>query len=72
MKEKKPRAGYVRCEILHPILEAQIAPIKGMPTRRVLALLTKEGTLILGITAESAQEIAAGLVKAAEEMRKAS
>jgi hypothetical protein len=67
-----PRSGYVRCETLIPILGVQILPIPEMPTRRVLALLTEDGPLALGVTAESAQEIADLLSKAAMEMRKQS
>ena len=43
-----------------------------MPTRRVLTLLTEDGSLALGVTAESAQDIARLLERAALEMRLAS
>jgi hypothetical protein len=69
MQAKDQIEGYVRCETLIPILGAQILPIPQMPTRRALALLTEDGALALGVTAESAQEIADLLVKAAAEMR---
>jgi hypothetical protein len=69
MQAKDQIEGYVRCETLIPILGAQILPIPRMPTRRVLALLTEDGALALGLTAESAQEIADLLMKAAAEMR---
>jgi hypothetical protein len=65
MQAKDPIEGYVRCETLMPILGVQILPITGMPTRRVLALLTEDGPLTLGVTAESAQDIARLLEKAA-------
>jgi hypothetical protein len=67
-----PIEGYVRGETLMPILGVQILPITDMPTRRVLALLTEDGSLAFGATAESAQEIARLLEKAASEMRLAS
>ena len=66
---KPPMDGYVRCEALMPILGVQILPIQEMPTRRVLAILTEDGSLALGVTAESAQEISDLLAKAAKEMR---
>jgi hypothetical protein len=72
MQAKDPIEGYVRCETLMPILAVQVLPITGMPTRKVLALLTEDGSLALGMTAESAQEIARLLEKAASEMRLAS
>ena len=72
MQAKDPIEDYVRCETLMPILGAQILPITDMPTRRVLALLTEDGSLALGVTAESAQDIAKLLEKAASEMRLAS
>ena len=72
MQAKDPIEGYVRCETLMPILGVQILPITDMPTRRVLALLTEDGPLTLGVTAESAQDIARLLEKAASEMRLAS
>ena len=72
MQAKDPIEGYVRCETLMPILGVQVLPITGMPTRKVLALLTEDGSLALGMTAESAQEIARLLEKAASEMRLAS
>ena len=72
MQAKDPIEGYVRCETLMPILGVQVLPITGMPTRKVLALLTEDGPLTLGVTAESAQDIARLLEKAASEMRLAS
>ena len=72
MQAKDPIEGYVRCETLMPILGVQVLPITGMPTRRVLALLTEDGSLALGVTAESAQDIARLLERAALEMRLAS
>ena len=72
MQAKDPIEGYVRCDTLMPILGVQILPITDMPTRRVLALLMEDGSLALGVTAESAQEIARLLEKAASEMRLAS
>jgi hypothetical protein len=72
METRDPLDGYVRCETLIPILGCQILPIPEMPTRRALALLTEDGSLALGVTAESAQEISDLLAKAAMEMRKAS
>ena len=72
MQAKDPIEGYVRCETLMPILGVQVLPVTDMPTRRVLALLTEDGSLALGMTAESAQEIARLLEKAASEMRLAS
>jgi hypothetical protein len=61
----------VRAETLMPILGEQILSIPNQPTRRALALLTEDGSLALGVTAESAQAIADTLSAAAEEMRKA-
>jgi hypothetical protein len=72
MKVKDQIEGYVRCETLIPILGVQIRPIPEMPTRRALALLTEDGSLALGVTAESAQELSELLAKAAAEMRRAS
>jgi hypothetical protein len=72
MKAKDQIEGYVRCETLIPILGVQIRPIPEMPTRRALALLTEDGSLALGVTAESAQELSELLAKAAAEMRRAS
>ena len=54
------------------ILGVQVLPITDMPTRKALALLTEDGSLAFGVTAESAQEIARLLEKAASEMRLAS
>ena len=72
MKKPKPKlAGYVRAETLIPVLGVQTLDIPNQPTRRVLALLTEDGSLALGVTAESAQAIADTLSAAAEEMRKA-
>jgi hypothetical protein len=50
-------------------LGVQILQAPEMPTWRVLVLLTEDGTLVLGVTAESAQGIADMLAKAASEMR---
>jgi hypothetical protein len=72
MKAKDQIEGYVRSETLMPILGMQIVPIPEMPTRRALALLTEDGSLALGVTAESAQELSDLLAKAAAEMRRAS
>jgi hypothetical protein len=72
MKVKDQIEGYVRCETLMPILGVQIRPIPEMPTRGALALLTEDGSLALGVTAESAQELSDLLAKAAAEMRRAS
>ena len=72
MQAKDPIEGYVRCETLMPILGVQVLPIADMPTRKALALLTEDGSLALGVTAESAQDIARLLEKAASEMRLAS
>jgi hypothetical protein len=69
---RRPREGYVRCETLMPILACQILPIPEQPTRRVLGLLTEDGSLALGVTAESAQDIADQLAQAATDMRKLS
>jgi hypothetical protein len=69
MAPKNQIEGYIRGETLIPILGAQIVPIPENPTRRVLALLTEDGSLALGVTAESAQEIADLLAKAASQMR---
>jgi hypothetical protein len=72
MRVKSPRDGYVRCETLMPVIAVSIAPIPEMPTRRALGLMTEDGVLALGVTAESAQGIADFLAQAAAEMRKAS
>ena len=72
MRVKSPRDGYVRCETLMPVLAVSIEPIPEMPTRRVLGLMTDDGPLALGVTAESAQLIADFLAHAASDMRKAS
>jgi hypothetical protein len=69
MRAKDPIEGYVRCDTLIPLLGAQIASIPGMPTRRALGILTEDGSLSLGLTAESAQELADLLAAAAAEMR---
>ena len=66
---KPPIEGYVRCEALIPILGCQVMLVAGYPTRRALGLLTEEGALVLSVTAESAQELADQLSKAAAEMR---
>jgi hypothetical protein len=74
MRVKSPRDGYVRCETetLMPVLGSQIVPIPDMPTRRAFCLLTDDGPLALGVTAESAQLIADFLAQAASNMWKAS
>jgi hypothetical protein len=72
MKLKAPRDGYVRCEALLPALACFIFSNPNMPTLRVMGLLTEDGPLSLGVTAESAQAIADLLAKAAAEMREAS
>ena len=72
MQAEDPIEGYVRCETLMPILGVQVLPLRDMPTRKALALLTEDGPLTLGVTAESAQDIARLLEKAASEMRLAS
>jgi hypothetical protein len=59
-------------QTLMPVLGCQVAAIPGNPTRRALCLLTEDGALALGVTAESAQELADRLLKAAAEMRAAS
>jgi hypothetical protein len=58
MRVKSPRDGYVRCETLMPVIAVSIGLIPDMPTRRALGLLTEDGPLALGVTAESAQMIA--------------
>jgi hypothetical protein len=72
LKIKTPRNGYVRCATEMPILAVQLVPIPDNPTRGVLGLLTEDGPLALGVTADSAQEIADLLGRAASVMRKAS
>ena len=72
MRVKSPRDGYVRCETLMPVIAVSIAPIPDNPTRRALGLMTDDGVLALGVTAESAQSIAEFLMQAASDMRKAS
>jgi hypothetical protein len=54
-----------------PILGEQILPVPARPTKRVRALLTEDGALALGVTAESAQAIPDTLAVAAADMRKA-
>jgi hypothetical protein len=71
MAVRQQQPGYVRCEMLMPVLASKIMPISESPSRRVLALLTEDGSLALGITAEAAQEMADQLTKAAADMRKA-
>ena len=72
MSKRKPQIpGYVRAETLMPILGVQILDIPNQRTHRALALLTEDGGLALGVTAESAQAIADTLSAAAEEMREA-
>ena len=70
-KAKPQMPGYVRAETLMPVLGVQILGVPNQPTRRALALLTEDGALALGVTAESAQAIADTLSAAAEEMRRA-
>jgi hypothetical protein len=72
MRVKTPRNGYVRCDTLLPVLSCEIAPIPGMPTQRVLWLLTEDGAVALRVTAKIAQQIAGFLARAATAMRKAS
>jgi hypothetical protein len=72
MRVKSPRDGYVRCETLMPVIAVSMAPIPDMPTRRALGLMTDDGVLALGVTAESAQFIADFLAATASYMRKAS
>jgi hypothetical protein len=72
MQLKEPRDGYVRCETLMPTLACFIIEIHDMPTRRVIGLLTDDGPLSLGVTAESAQSIADLLAQAAADLRNAS
>lgn len=72
MRVKAPRDGYVRCDILLPVIGCQIAPIPDMPTCRALWFLTADGALALGVTAKSAQQVADFLTRAATAMRKAS
>lgn len=67
MEPKRP--GYVRCKALMPILAVQIVSIPEMPHRRALGIMTEDGDLALGLTAESAQELSDLLAKAASEMR---
>ena len=68
MQLKAPRDGYVRCETLMPLLGCFILQNPDMPTRRAMALLTEDGPLALGVTAESAQWIADVLAKAAADI----
>jgi hypothetical protein len=72
MRVKSPRDGYVRCETLMPVIAVSVGPIPEMPTRRALGLMTDDGVLALGVTAESAQLIADFLAQAASDMRRAS
>ena len=67
---RKPIEGYVRCETVLPIMGGQVMKIPGMPTKRAMVLQTMDGALALGVTAESAQDIAKALMKAAKEMKK--
>jgi hypothetical protein len=69
MRAKDQIEGYVRCDTLMPLLAAVILPIPGMPTCRALGILTEDGSLSLGLTAESARELADLLAAAAAEMR---
>jgi hypothetical protein len=68
-EDKRAVPGYVRAETLLPIRGCQILSIPGMPTRRVLGILTGDGSLALGVDAESAQSLSELLAKAAKEMR---
>ena len=68
---KEPIEGYARCETVLPVMGGQIMDIPGMPTRMALVLKTRDGNLALGVTAESAKDIAQALLKAAKEMRRA-
>jgi hypothetical protein len=54
------------------LLGCFIVRIPDMPTERALGLLTEDGPLALGVTAEGAQRIAGILAKAAADMRRAS
>jgi hypothetical protein len=72
MKLKPPRNGYVRCETLFPALACFIFSNPAMPTCCAMGLLTDDGLLSLGVTAESAQAIADMLTEAAAQMREAS
>jgi len=67
---KEQIEGYARCETVLPVMGGQIMNIPGMPARRAMVLKTMDGTLALGITAESAKDIAQALLKAAKEMKK--
>ena len=67
---KEPIEGYVRCETVLPVTGGQIMKIPGMLARRAMCLQTADGALALGITAESAKDIAKSLMKAAREMEK--
>jgi hypothetical protein len=69
---KRSDRGLRALRDVDAILGMQIVPIPEMPTRRALALLTEDGSLALGVTAESAQELSDLLAKAAAEMRRAS
>jgi len=64
-----PKNGYVRCEVLLPMLGCRIVPIPETPTRRELGLLTDDGSLAIDIDAESAQALSELLAKAIIEMR---
>jgi hypothetical protein len=72
MSEIPTKEGYVRCETLMPALGCRILHNPETPTRRVLGLLTDDGSLALNIDAEFAQTLSELLAKAATEMRKES
>ncbi len=67
---REPREGYVRAETLLPLTGGQIMKVPGFPARRALCLQTADGALALGVTAQSAKDIAKALMKAAREMEK--
>jgi hypothetical protein len=66
-----PRYGYVRCGTELPVLAFQLQPIPDMPTRIILGVRTEDGTLALGLNADSVQELADQLARAAAAMRTA-
>jgi hypothetical protein len=72
MSEIPTKEGYVRCETLLPALGCRILHNPETPTRRVLGLLTDDGSLTLNIDAEFPQTLSELLAKAATEMRKES
>jgi hypothetical protein len=67
---REPLEGYVRAETLLPLTGGQIMKVPGLLARRALCLQTSDGALALGITAESAKDIAKALLKSAREMEK--